>query len=217
MTTIMTTTALAIFVKTPNVSPLKTRLAATIGTPKSLEFYSLSLNAVQSSVQNSDVTPYWAVGEASELQNPLWQAFPTIHSRDGDLGDRQHHIYSTLLKKHDNVILIGADTPQITANIINTAIKNLKTNPFTIGPATDGGYYLFGGNKPLDKPFWKSIPWSADNTRSTLISKLPTSATELAPLTDVDTEADLQAILQQMPTSKNPAQTALINWIKNQH
>jgi len=214
-----TKTALAIFVKTPHVSPLKTRLAATIGTPKSLEFYALSLQSVQSILQNSPhLIPYWAVGEKEELNNPLWQSFTAIHSGEGDLGDRQYHIYATLLKKHGSVLLIGADSPQISPEILTQATQALQTQNFVIGPATDGGYYLFGGTKSLPKSFWKSIPWSADNTRSTLLTelqKMQETNHELSPLTDVDTEADLHTIITQMPKQPTQDQSALISWIKN--
>ncbi len=43
--------AIAIFVKTPGLSPVKTRLAATIGEEKAKEFYLLSLKAVEKTVK----------------------------------------------------------------------------------------------------------------------------------------------------------------------
>ena len=49
--------AIAIFVKTPNVSPLKTRLAASLGKEKSLHFYKLSLNSIVSTLKQTDCIP----------------------------------------------------------------------------------------------------------------------------------------------------------------
>jgi glycosyltransferase A (GT-A) superfamily protein (DUF2064 family) len=33
---------------------------------------------------------------------------------EGGLGERMAHIYNTLLKQHDFVLLVGADIPQMT-------------------------------------------------------------------------------------------------------
>ena len=54
--------AIAIFVKTPGISPIKTRLAASIGQQKAEDFYRLSLKSLVSTLKEIDITPYWAVG-----------------------------------------------------------------------------------------------------------------------------------------------------------
>ncbi len=54
--------AIAIFVKTPGVSPLKTRLAASLGQEKALHFYKLSLKCIISTLEETAINPYWAVG-----------------------------------------------------------------------------------------------------------------------------------------------------------
>lgn len=206
-------TAIAVFVKTPGLSPLKTRLAVGIGNPAALAFYLLSVKAVQETIKNSPINPYWAVAEAHGLGDPLWQDFQTLHTGEGNLGQRQHHIYATLLQNHAKVLLIGADAPQISASLLQQAIAALDTSDFVVGPAHDGGYYLFGGRKPTAQSIWTSVPWSTSETRDKLEAALPSKPVHLKSLTDVDTKADLSSVEAEMPQVLNKAQKQLIDWI----
>ena len=206
-------TAIAIFVKTPSLSPIKTRLTAGIGKEKALEFYQLSLSAIQETIKSVDISAYWAVAENDGLSAPLWQDFPTLWTGEGCLGERQHNIYETLLQKHDCVLLIGADAPQLSKCILDQAIVALETNDFVIGPARDGGYYLFGGRISTAQKIWTSVPWSTNVTRERLESVLPAKPLHLQTLTDVDTKEDLDVIAQEMPEQMNPKQKQLLDWM----
>jgi len=208
-------TAIAVFVKTPPLSLVKTRLVAGIGEEQALEFYHLSLKAVQKTVESVDVSAYWAVAEEGGLSDPLWQDFSAVWTGEGGLGERQHHIYETLLQKHDRVLLIGADAPQLSKDILDQATIALDTNDFVIGPARDGGYYLFGGRMPTEQKIWASVPWSTSMTRERLEAVLLSKPAHLQMLTDVDTKDDLNFITQEMPQNKNALQKQLIEWIEN--
>ena len=207
--------AIAVFVKTPGLSPLKTRLAASIGTERAEDFYRLSLRSIENTLSKINITAYWAVGEIVGLDNPLWQRLDKIHTGDGDLGDRQSHVYHQLLKKYEAVILIGADAPQLSVKTIEKAIEKLKTHELIIGPANDGGYYLLAGRQAIQTKVWADTPWSAENTRERLIENLETTPYILNPLTDVDTEEDLETMLSEMPNTLNKSQYKLKEWIKH--
>lgn len=208
--------AIAIFVKTPGVSPLKTRLAATIGQEKAEHFFQLSLKCVASTLSKVEIHPYWAIAEQQSLDHPLWNGFSGInrmHTGDGDLGDRQSFVYHELLKTHDGVILIGADAPQLSIEKIEQAIEALQSHDYSIGPADDGGYYLLAGRKAIAEEVWSTTPWSDPKTREILTNQLDSKPFELDVLTDVDTEADLKKILNEMPETMNDEQLALKDWI----
>jgi len=202
--------AVAIFVKTPSLSPVKTRLAEGIGNAKALEFYQLSLKAVQETVKSKDAAAYWAVAEENGINDPLWQGFAALWTGEGGLGERQHHIYETLLQKHDRVLLIGADAPQLSKDILEQAIVELDTNDFVIGPARDGGYYLFGGRISTEQKIWSSIPWSTSMTRERLEAVLPSKPVHLQILTDVDTKDDLNFLAKEMPEDMNKEQKQIL-------
>ncbi len=245
--------AIAIFVKTPSLSPVKTRLAATIGEEKAIEFYLMSLRAVEESAKQmanrippplregvrgrvsgvdhstdiehphpnpppqgggeKRVSSFWAVGEEEGLSDPLWSGFETIHTGEGCLGERQHHIYETLLAGHERVLLIGADAPQLSPALLEEAIAALDTDDFVIGPARDGGYYLFGGRAPVEKEIWTSVEYSCDTTREKLVNKLPSSPAYLPILSDVDTRDDLQYMTAEMPEIMSNEQKHIVDHV----
>lgn len=211
-------TAVAVFVKTPGLSPLKTRLAAGIGPDGAMNFYLKSLAAVRNTLSSIEtIHPIWAVGEKNGLKNPLWSGFEKIHTGDGDLGQRQHAIYSSLRTRFKNVILIGADAPQISEKHIRDAILALEKSSYVFGPARDGGYYLFGGNKAVELDIWQQVPWSAEDTRDIFQGFLGKEWTDIAPLTDVDTRPDLKSAFSEMPEKPNTAQKDLMRYIKKRH
>jgi hypothetical protein len=205
--------AIAIFVKTPGVSPLKTRLAASLGQEKAEHFYHLSLKSIISTLKKTAINPYWAIAEKQSLNYPLWSDFNRLHTGEGDLGDRQSHIYQELLKSHDGVILIGADAPQLSIEIIEQAMEALKSHDYAVGPANDGGYYLLGGRISIPAKVWATTPWSDAKTRATLVTQLDSKPYELDMLTDVDTESDLNTMLSEMPQKLNENQRKLKDWI----
>lgn len=206
-------TAIAAFVKTPRLSPIKTRLGATIGTAAAEEFYLMSLKAISQTIQAANCAAYWAVGEEDGLKNKLWKSFNCLHTGEGGLGERQDNVYRALLKTHNKVLLIGADSPQLTPAILTNAFEELEKSDFVIGPAKDGGYYLFGGKSPVATEVWVTVTYSTSETRAELIRKLPSVPAMLPILTDVDTLDDLKSILNELPDKPSTAQKDLARWI----
>ena len=83
--------ALAVFVKTPELSPVKTRLAASLGKAAAVAVYAecLGLSADMMRELPADVKPFWAVGELVGLKSKRWGEFPVIFTGEGTLGDRR--------------------------------------------------------------------------------------------------------------------------------
>lgn len=196
--------AIAIFVKTPGQSPLKTRLAKTIGEQAAYQFYLLACATIQATLKKASkltdgiVQPIWAVAELGCFA--AWQEFPHIHQGDGDLGDKLHHVYSSLLNEYDGVMLIGADAPQLTAEcFIDVASRHQQGAAFVLGPANDGGFYLFSGTTPVPKNVWTGNPYSSPDTLSQLLPKIKAlGLTEiLKTRTDIDVYEDLPAMLNE--------------------
>ncbi len=206
--------ALAIFVKTPGFSPLKTRLAAGIGKENALEFYHQSVKIVEENAKSLGCDAYWAIQEEEALSHKLWSGLNRMQSGEGDLGARQSYVYDTLLKKYDGVILIGSDSPQTSPDLLKLAIDKLYTHDFVVGPANDGGYYLFAGRVPLMEDVWRSVPWSSTMTLEVLEANLLVKPYHLPVLVDVDTEKDLALLVDDMPKQMSKKQNDLVNWIQ---
>lgn len=216
----MITAALAIFVKTPHLSPVKTRLAVGIGTEAATVFYQHCLHCLEELAlhvmarTNGEIQVYWAVGEKDGLDSPLWGKLPRIWTGDGGLGERLYHVYSTLVEQHGCAMLMGSDSPHLRPDHVLRAHALLQEHGGqVIGPAEDGGYYLFGGHTQLPRAVWLNIPYSSQHTCSRFASALAGYGPLhfLAQDFDVDSLADLAKLKGRAMTS--PAQAALMHWL----
>ena len=215
--------ALAIFVKTPGLSPIKTRLAATIGAADAKRFHLLAAKAVAevAKATQPDVVPHWAVAEAKGMESPLWRDFPRVWQGQGELGPRLHCVCSRLLASHDGVLLVGADAPQITAVLLRQALAALAnpTTPFVLGCASDGGFWLFGTRKPIPAAAWHEPHYSCAATANELAAALaPLGLIATLPtLTDVDTGQDLVVLTTALAALADPvpAQQILREWLQD--
>lgn len=212
--------AVAIWVKTPGLSPLKTRLARSIGVSAAEEFYRRSADAVRAVLQRAaddlpgGLTPYWAVAEPD---SDAWEGFTTVHQGTGGLGERLSHVYDALLERHCFVIFLGADAPQITPELLGQAVAAAHTGRFVLGPADDGGFYLFAGSRPVPRPVWMGVPYSDANTLRLLAAGLEpiAPAERLTPMFDVDTLDELVRLRRELRDRDDllPEQRALADWL----
>lgn len=219
--------ALAIFVKTPGLSSIKTRLAASIGRERAEEFYRLAVGAIRAvaTVAHAQLglNPYWAVAEQNGLGHAMWSGLDQIAQGTGELGTRLHTVYSELRQRHQKVLLIGADSPQLTVAGLRSAVAALypsriddSGSDFVLGRTTDGGYYLFGGGRPVPQEIWEAVPYSVESTADefTRLLKPLGSIHELPALCDVDTVADLERLgqLRDQDLDLLPEQVRVIEW-----
>ena len=162
------TPALAIFVKTPALSPVKTRLAVTLGTSDAIRFYLLAAAATAAAARSCcpALTPYWAVAETGPETRTTWQGFAQVWQGEGSLGARLHHGYEAVQARHGRVLLVGADAPQLTPVLLKLALAALDDpdQPFAMGDAGDGGFWLLGGREPIPRDAWLGVRYSQTDT-----------------------------------------------------
>lgn len=218
--------AIAVFVKTPDLSPVKTRLAATLGRVQTDTFFHLAKAANEAllaqavpdfAAQGISLSAYWAVGEQQGLAHPLWQSrfMQRLHTGEGGLGERMHYVYSTLLHTHDAVLLVGMDSPQNSVSNLWDAAQCLRQNTLVIGPARDGGFYLFGGNTPVPLSRWTAVQYGQDDTLQQWVAALHGyNIHYLNAMTDVDTEANLHQMVAEMQGELLPEQLALLAFVQ---
>lgn len=215
------TAALAIFVKTPGLSPVKTRLAAGLGVQAALQFHQLAAAATADVARSCEgwLAPYWAIAEAGPAAIARWPGFAPLHQGEGHLGERLHAVYAQLLARHGRVLLIGADAPQLTAGLLHAALAVLDDarTPFVIGDASDGGFWLFGGRQPVPRGLWTGVRYSRADTAADLRRVLaPLGAIGTVDrLTDLDHVDDLPALRLALHAVADPlpAQQRLLEWL----
>jgi len=221
--------AIASFAKMIGYSQVKTRLAADIGKYKAEAFYELSVAAVMAVLeetrkQNSHVFPHWALADEAAVGLDQWNSFPAIWTGDGGLGKRLFSISSQLLKTHDAVILIGTDSPQLSPKRLLQVIETMNVNPSVeqvAGPASDGGFWLWGSKKPLPTDVWESVAYSKDTTLADLVAAVTAHGSHVHlvhKLQDVDVVKDLISLrdtLEQRGNTLLPAQAELLEWLNS--
>lgn len=209
----------AILVKTPGLSPVKTRLAAGLGTAAAERWHRLAAAAVAEIVSGiPGLTAYWAVAEPPAQAAGAWPDLPLLEQGEGELGERMGRVHAALLAQHDFALLLGADTPQLDARHLADAAAWLDAAEprLAMGPASDGGFWLLGANRNPEPADWTSSPCGRDDTGRGFRTAMARHGQWclLPVLTDVDEPADLAAMLAEMALLKrsSPAQARLAEW-----
>ncbi|WP_336204010.1 TIGR04282 family arsenosugar biosynthesis glycosyltransferase [Nonomuraea sp. LPB2021202275-12-8] len=108
------------------------------------------------------------------------------------------------------IVLIGMDTPQVSAGLLADAVKSLGTHDAVFGPATDGGFWLLGLRDP-DPGLLLGVPMSEPTTGEIQLNRLREAGLSVARmphLTDVDTMADAVEVAALAPRSRFAAALA---------
>ena len=222
-----------VFVKTPGISPLKTRLARGVGPKIAQEFYRkavLSLESLGNTLKEGvlqsglklDIDFCWAVAEADGLEHTYWKGHKKVlQGTENELGGRLQHVAAQLFKDYDQVLFLGADAPQVSLTDILEALNGLNSGKEVIGPAEDGGFWLLGCKRGLDLDIFRKITYSQPDTCRQLVSLLEPSGTPcfLKTYRDVDEREDLKDLQQTLKNSESaltPAQTSLQSWLQAQ-
>jgi len=213
--------ALAVFAKTPGLSPVKTRLARGIGMTAALHFHQLATRATAEVVTacGDCLIPYWALAEDQPYARAHRHEFPVISQGDGTLGDRMYRVHRELQARHGAALMIGTDIPQISPRLLVDAINTLSRPDVDhiLGPAKDGGFWLFGSNHPVSQQSWSRVPCSTNRTAETLRIELADSGylAVLPTLTDIDTAADLDDLREALSrlSGATSTQRELLDWL----
>jgi rSAM/selenodomain-associated transferase 1 len=103
------------------------------------------------------------------------------------------------------MVLIGMDTPQVTAGLLAEAAGMLDCAEAdaVFGPAADGGFWLLGLRRP-DRSLLAGVPMSQADTGRRQLDRLTEAGLRVAmmpELTDVDTATDAELVASKVPGS----------------
>ncbi|MGJ3232503.1 MAG: TIGR04282 family arsenosugar biosynthesis glycosyltransferase [Oceanicaulis sp.] len=189
---------LVVFAKAPVIGGAKTRLAAGIGKVAAWRRH----RAMTARILREVTDRRWETVQAASPDRALARRFPGVWpdglvrtpQGGGDLGARQARVFAD----RGATLVIGTDAPQIRRADIAAAFKALNRHDAVIGPAEDGGYWLFGLARPAPAGLFDAIRWSHPRTRADLEARLAayglSRIAQLRALRDVDHAADLDAL-----------------------
>lgn len=197
--------ALIVFAKTPIPGTVKTRLSPPLSEIESAKLYrsflldSLDAYCTASELEGVDVRLYLTgEGDLTGVDSlPL-----TSHPQKGsDLGARMLRAFvETFAAGYGHAVVIGTDHPTLPLSFVEMAFEVLK-EPFSIsiGPSTDGGYFLLGMNEVYSSLFDMEFSHTAvfDETveRAT---ETGANITVLPPWYDVDEVNSLKKLIAEM-------------------
>jgi len=202
----MTDNLLIIFAKYPEAGQVKTRLAAKLGDTEAVRIYRACTELVISAAFPVDMNEYaaaiacWPPEKIQAMKEWLGPSMKVFSQQGHDLGSRMHNAFTDgLAEGYQKIIIIGADCPAVTHELIMRAFACLDNAAVVIGPATDGGYYLIGLRHPIATLF-EGISWGSDRVCEQTLSHclaLNIPCALLPELRDIDRSEDLEYYRQK--------------------
>ncbi|KQO58058.1 hypothetical protein ASF24_15565 [Methylobacterium sp. Leaf86] len=186
----MTSPRLVLFTRYPEPGKAKTRLIPALGPDGAAALHRRLTERTLASMRATGLPIEIRSTGAAEGAFLEWlgQDLDVVDQGEGDLGARLARAAS-----RTPAILLGADTPALTANHLVALAHALASNPAAIGPAEDGGYWALGIARPM--PFlFEDMPWSTDQVCAITLERLAERGFEAAildTLSDLDRPEDL--------------------------
>ncbi|HXX57397.1 MAG TPA: TIGR04282 family arsenosugar biosynthesis glycosyltransferase [Thermodesulfovibrionales bacterium] len=217
--------SLLLFVRSPKMGRVKSRLAAVLGAETTLALYrNFVFDIICTLERRSDpLLIFFDPPDAEgEIRNWLGKGHAYFPQSGNDLGERMENAFvRSFAEGIEKAVLIGSDIPDLTDHVISEAFASLETRGAVIGPAVDGGYYLIGFRRERFLPeIFRGIQWStgsvfADTMKA--FERFGCGAHVLPEWRDVDTPEDLADLfLRNRDTQFRKSKTmSLIDTIRN--
>lgn len=196
---------LLIFTRNPELGKCKTRLAAKVGDQTALEIYTFLLDHTHAITKEVNATKEVLYSEEI-WEDDIWESdhYHKKLQQGEDLGERMSNAFLDGFEAgYSNIIIIGSDMYDLSTADLNLAFKELENNPFVIGPAEDGGYYLLGMSK-MNTTVFKNKAWGTETVLKDTLNDLTNEDVKLLETkNDVDHYEDIQHTEAFQPFLKN--------------
>ncbi len=118
--------------------------------------------------------------------------------RGRNFGDRfSNAIEDVFSKGYNQIITIGNDSPGLQLGHLTKALEQLKQGAPSLGPSSDGGFYLMAVHKEyFNREAFMALPWQETNLRQDLQKLLEHQGAivnKLEVLQDIDSWSDLES------------------------
>jgi len=208
--------AVICFTRVPDAQTGKTRLRPVLTGAQCAELQEAFLRDLADvyAAVDADLFVTYAPGPCSiKLLQEIFPQAEAIFPQEGDdLGQRMHTALCRVLQQGYNACLLtGSDLPQMTCVHLKGAFAALEHADVTLGPTSDGGYYLVGMKKPCPEVFDKQQYSCSTVFESAVAAACRTGYTvaEAPECDDVDTPEDLR----QLHTALMGRDTHTARWI----
>jgi rSAM/selenodomain-associated transferase 1 len=180
-------TRIVVFAKAPVAGKVKTRLIPALGAEGAAR---LAREMLERTVEEALATGF-AVELCGEPDAAQWYSkrpgLALTGQGEGDLGDRLARAAERVLGD-DNILLVGADCPDLDRKRLRSAAEALG-----IHPAHDGGYALLGLRR-FDRSLFEGVAWSTPAVAEQTTARIEALGWSLhrgETLRDIDEPGDL--------------------------
>lgn len=190
--------ALVAFAKNPEVVPVKTRLARSLGEDLSKRIYVGLLEDCLSSLQSIQGTQLYLAcypdDSATFFKNLEAKYGMKLLCQEGaDLGERMLTCIKTLLASHRAAIVFGTDVAVLPVDSILKALSTMALWDVILGPSRDGGYYAVGAKTVHDLMF-AGVNWGAQTVFIETVKNCADLGLEVAFLDVCDDVDDIDSL-----------------------
>jgi hypothetical protein len=185
-----------VFARAPVPGAVKTRLIPRLGEWRAARLHArLTRHAVQTALA-ARCGPVELHGTARHsFFSSMKVRFRLQRGRD--LGERMYGALATSLRRHAEVILIGADCPALTPAYLRRAARWLRGGcEVVLAPAQDGGYALVAA-KRVKRELFEGIKWGGGDVYDETVKRLACAGYRwraLPAVWDVDRPEDLERL-----------------------
>ncbi|MEE9398237.1 MAG: TIGR04282 family arsenosugar biosynthesis glycosyltransferase, partial [Methylococcales bacterium] len=148
-----------VFCKAPVPGQVKTRLSPSLSPRQCADMHIWLSRRILGELSVQDIAPLqlWCSPDTQHafFADCVNSFSVTLHQQEGeDLGVRMHSGIASVLKQCRSAVLIGCDSPSLSADDIKEAFTMLdRGKDLVLAPAEDGGYVLVGLTKPQPRLF----------------------------------------------------------------
>ncbi len=211
---------LVVVCKRPAPGTGKQRIAASLGRERALELATLLLATAleDAAAFAGEIVIAPAETADAEWAGALLPACHVIPQQGGNLGARLNHVDRTIRAAGGKrIVYIGTDAPGLGDADLAGAAEALRQHDVVLKPARDGGVVLMAAAKPW--PELAGLPWETDSLGNALHDSCTIAGLNVLlarPGEDLDRQADMPAVLNQLRDDPRPARRALAAWIRRQ-
>ncbi|MBI2212667.1 MAG: TIGR04282 family arsenosugar biosynthesis glycosyltransferase [Acidobacteria bacterium] len=196
---------LLVFARYPELGRVKTRLASELGCERTLAAYRAMLADLLDAIGESDaateVEVMWTASRevTGDLLRTCFGSRQLAMQAGSSLGDRLSISFAERIFFHEasKVIAVGTDEPLLDRTLVDHAFALLDSCEWTVGPATDGGYYMLGCRAASFFPeVFSDIDWGTSRVFAQTCAKIHERKLSLATLParrDIDFADDLRS------------------------
>jgi glycosyltransferase A (GT-A) superfamily protein (DUF2064 family) len=189
---------IVVLAKEPQPGRVKTRLQSLFSADEAAQLAAAAIRDTQQAVRASRVPRRVLCWDGNSSR--FADGFEVLPQRSGTLNDRLAGAFDDLGRDGSaRVLLIGMDTPQISAALLETDWDDCDA---ILGLSEDGGFWAIGLHTPDPARVFAGIEMSTARTGSAQLAQLLSlgrSVKLLPPLRDIDEPADAAYVADHFP------------------